>query len=178
VKRLSILLSGLVAIGISGCRSGGDVATTPGTAPAPKPASVTGATLDQAAKAAPAVLYFVATDCGSNPEAIPLVQSIYKANEDKGKFFVVMNANAENAAKWSKENKATFPIIPDPEMKIIKKYKVEFSQTGVLVDGALKETKRFPGYGRKSLEDLNKTLAGEGEPAKVDLSSAPEMGFG
>ena len=140
--------------------------------------AVVSASLDQAAKSAPAVLYFVATDCGSNPEAIPLVQSIYTANEDKGKFFVVMNTDAEGAAKWAQENKTTFPIIPDPEKKIIDKYKVEFSQTGVMVDSGLKETKRFAGYGKSVLEDLNKSLANGGEAAKVDLSGAPDMGFG
>lgn len=135
-------------------------------------------TLEEAAKKAPAVLYFVKTDCGSNPEAVPLVQSLYQVNSKAEKFFVVLNADSAGAAKWAKENKTTFPIIPDPEKEIIKKYNVEFSQTGVLVDADLKEVKRFAGYGKSVLEDLNETLAVNGMPAKVDLSSAPESGFG
>jgi thiol-disulfide isomerase/thioredoxin len=162
---------------VTGCNSGDEVAVAPSATPGAVPAVAT-ASLEQAGESAPAVLYFVATDCGSNPEAIPLVQSIYKANEGKGKFFVVMNTDAEGAAKWSKENKTTFPIIPDPDKEVIGRYKIEFSQTGVMVDSGLNETKRFAGYGKAVLEDLNKSLANGGEAAKVDLSGAPDMGFG
>lgn len=164
-------------IALFGCGSGKEVVVAP-SEPAAAPVKASGPSLDQVAKQAPALLYFIKTDCGSNSEAVPLVQALYEANKESGKFFVVMNADAEEAAKWSQENKTTFPIIPDPDMQIIGKYKVDFSQTGVMVDGELKESKRFPGYGRKTLEDLNKSLGGEAGPAKVDLSTAPERGFG
>jgi len=135
-------------------------------------------TMDQVKSSSPAVLYFVKTDCGSNSEAVPLVQALYEANKDSGKFYVVMNADEDEAAKWSQDHKTTFPIISDPNKEIIKKYGVQFSQTGIWVDSDLKEVKRFPGYGKKTLEDINKTIAGKGAPAKVDLSAAPESGLG
>jgi hypothetical protein len=165
------ILAAIAALG--GCKSSEQPAASN---PAPAPAA--GPNLELVAQKAPAVLYFVKTDCGSNPAALPLVQSLYAANSKSEKFYVVLNADASAAAQWAKDNNTTFPIIPDPDKEIIEKYNVEFSQTGVLVDSDLKEVKRFAGYGKPVLEDLNKTLGGDGPAAAVDLSAAPPNGFG
>lgn len=161
-------LVGALALGCAAKESAAP-ATNPGG-----PAVAQGPTLDEVAAKAPAVLYFVKKDCGSNPRAIPLVQKIYAANSGGGKFYVVMNADADTAAEWSKENGTTFPIIPDPDKKLIEKYGVVSSQTGVLVDASLSETKRFAGFGRAVLQELNQNLGG----GEVDLADAPESGVG
>lgn len=164
---------------VFGCGSGDSPAPSEGAGPvAGESSTARSASLDQVGQNAPAVLYFVKDDCGSNPGAIPLVQKVYAANAERGKFFVVMNTDAEGAARWSKDNGTTFPIIPDPNKEIIGRYGVKSSQTGVLVDADLKETQRFAGWGKGTLEEMNRALGGDGEPANVDLSTAPEVGFG
>jgi len=179
-NRTSLLGFALFVVAAFGCAPKDEAASPSGGAPAgggvaagPAPKS-----LDQVASSAPAVLYFVKENCGSNPRAIPLVQSIYEANKDGGKFFVVMNTDEDSAARWAQANGATFPIIADPNKEIIGRYGIRSSQTGILVDKDLNETKRFAGFGRDVLEDMNASLAEGGTAATVDLSGAPASGAG
>jgi thiol-disulfide isomerase/thioredoxin len=168
----SLLGLGLAAIALTGCAPK-DEAVTSNPAPA-RTATAAAPNLDAVAKEAPAVVYFVKADCGSNPSAIPLINKIYAANRDSGKFFVVMNTDQAGADAWAKEWKTEFPIIPDPDKKLIGQYGIEHSQTGILVDKELKETKRFAGYGKDELVAMNESLG----TAKVDLSDAPPAGAG
>jgi peroxiredoxin len=172
----SMLAIGLVAIATVGCAPKEEPATS--TAPKTTAAASSGPTLEQVSSKAPAVLYFVKKDCGSNPSAIPLVQRVYEANAKAGKFYVVMNADQSTADAWAEEYKTTFPIIADPDKKIIGRYGIKNSQTAILVDSDLKETKKFAGYGLESLQAMNASLAGSGAPAKVDLAEAPSFGVG
>jgi hypothetical protein len=167
----SLLGLGLAAIALTGCAPKDEAATTgyPDGIP-----TLGDPNLDAVAKEAPAIIYFVKADCGSNPQAIPLINKIYAANKDGGKFFVVMNTDRLGADAWAKEWKTEFPIIADPNKKVIGQYGIEHSQTGILVDKDLKETKRFAGYGKDELVAMNESLG----KAKVDLSDAPPAGAG
>jgi len=133
--------------------------------------------LTELLKKGPVFLYFVKEHCGANPQAVPHFNSIAKAYEGKNvTFLAVINADKKAHSEWAKTFKSPTTALLDPDKKLIKEYKIRFSQSAVMVapDGTV--AKVFPGYGQASLDDLNASMAGVAkmEVPKLDFSNAPK----
>lgn len=132
-------------------------------------------TLASLTEKGPVFLYFVKEFCSSNPSSVPEFRKIHAAYKDKANFVGVINATADAATKWKAENKVEFPILADPDLKIIKGFGLTRSQYTFQVGKDGKVIEAYPGWGQNALNPVNVALAKsvEAEVAKLDFSEAP-----
>jgi len=132
--------------------------------------------LSQMLKKGPVILYFINYTCPCNIEAAPYVNQLYKAYGNSVQFIGVANADKKTAQTWAKENKAEFPILLDPNYKIIKDYQAPSSPTLILVSSDQQIVTKWCGYSKSTFEDMNSTIAKHirTEPAKLNLENASE----
>jgi peroxiredoxin len=184
MRTLSILagLAAALVVGAACAQSGVSGATSNSKAPdfSAKGSDGKTYTLKALTEKKPVFLYFVKRDCGSNPTSVPLFTKLYKAYEGKVNFLAVSNADADGYKGFVSDFGAPFVGILDPQKEIIHAYGIRASQTVVMVnpDGS---RKKFGGFGREALKDLNASMAAAaGVPVKsIDLSDAPNgVAFG
>lgn len=164
-----IAMTSLFLAGCSG-KTEEEVVNLPETTSAPA-----SATLASLAKDGPVALYFAKKSCGSNGQAIPLVESVYKAYGDKVRMFAVVNATDEEYPGWSKGFGMTMPNVADMDMSLVNTMGFKDSQHLVLLDKDGNPEVIEGGFGREALMALNAALAKQAgvEPAEIDLSAAP-----
>lgn len=129
----------------------------------------------------PVFLYFAKSNCGSNPVAVPLVQSVYKPYSEKVKMFAVTTIPVTSYDSWAKQYGLTMPGADDADHTLVNFFKFERSQHIVMIEKGGKAHEIPGGFGRPALSTLNKELAkASGLPmAEVDLSGAPDrIAFG
>ena len=165
----------IIALLIAGC------GTKEPTAPSEAPAGLVLKTADgdkalnELAKDGPVFLYFTKATCGSNPEAVPLVQSVFKPYEGKVKMYAVVNAPVSEYGSWKEQYGLTMPGAGDEDKALVRHFGFAESQHVVMVEkgGQAREIKG--GFGRPALEELNRerSVAAMMKPADVDLTKAP-----
>lgn len=131
--------------------------------------------LDKMLKKGPIFVLFWKEVCPHNPRASILYNTLYEAYKDKVQFVGIVWTSPEKIAEWAKGFQVQYPLLPDPEKKLIKAYEMRFSIVAMEIgkDGRIAQV--FPGYGKETLENLNRAFAkaAEVEVANVDLSKAP-----
>jgi peroxiredoxin len=137
---------------------------------------------DSLAKKGAVVLYFIKIDCPTNTEAIIYYKRLATAYKNaKISFIGVINGDKAAYDEWQKEHKVAFPVLLDPDKKIIRSYKAFRSPWTILVGKNKKIVKETPGYCTSSLEELNKLMAKAAgtKEKKCDFSGAPgDMRYG
>ncbi len=133
------------------------------------------ASLKDLVKKGPVFLYFVKGTCSSNPSAVPAFSQLAKAYAGKAQFYAVIDEDAENAKRWKTGYSAPFPVLLDPEKKVIGAYGVSSSQTSFQIGADGKVAAIYLGWGQDSLKPLNVAMAkvAAAPLAKVDLSEIP-----
>jgi peroxiredoxin len=188
------MIGGLAAAGIVGA-----IACMPAAAPVSAEAEVVGA-LTQGPKAAPAFsaagtdgkthtldghlkngltfMYFIKEACPVNHRAAPHVQKLATAYGEKANLVGVYNGSVKNAKDWVRRYKATYPLIEDPSLRVIRGYGAEYSPWLVVVGKDGKIAKVFEGAAPKELEEVNKMMAANAgmKMAKLDFTGAPTGG--
>lgn len=128
------------------------------------------------------VLYFISWTCPVNAEALEYITPIANAaNGKKVKFVGITNANASQFKDWQAKFKAKYPVLLDPQKKVIQAYGAERSPWFILVNKSGEIVHTDKGYSASSLAELNERIAKvESRPAvKVDLKGAPsDMAYG
>src|SRR5688572_4288301 len=71
-------------------------------------------------KDGPVVLYFVKQGCMSGEKALPLINKLYGAYGEKARFVGVANVKQADFEAWKKETGVTFPVLLDPDKKLIQ----------------------------------------------------------
>ncbi len=61
------------------------------------------------------------------------LQRLFAAYKDEIRFLGVIDAEVSRARGWAKENSVPFPILADPESRIVHAYKAESSAYVALV---------------------------------------------
>lgn len=127
------------------------------------------------AKDGPVFLYFAKSNCGSNPVAIPLVQSLYKPYSEKVKMFAVTTIPLTTYEEWAKQFGITMPGADDADHTLVNFFKFKQSQHIVMIEKGGKAREIPGGFGRPALDQLNKELSKASglAMAQIDLSGAP-----
>src|SRR5687768_5854338 len=122
----------------------------------------------------PVFILFLKHHCSADPFASPLYNQVINAYGNKANFVAVINAGKNEADEHAKTYSLKFPVILDPEKKIIKAYGVKRSQQVIMVD-TKGNMSPMGGFGRDALSKLNASVAESLKVpvANVDLSNAP-----
>jgi peroxiredoxin len=131
--------------------------------------------LEDATSEKPLVLTFIKDGCPCSEAAEPFFDRLFAAYRDEIRFLGVIDADVSRAKEWAKQNLVPYPILADPESRIVHNYKAESSAYVALVskDGTIE--KLWPGYSAQMLNDASQRLArlSGGEPKPVNTSDAP-----
>lgn len=124
----------------------------------------------------PALLVFLNHECPHSKAATPDLNRLRKQIAGQVQLIAVTDLDLAAAKKYGKEIKADFPLLADPDKKILKAFGGKFSLDFTTVSGKDKPT--FPqiweGYSRaRILEALKGLPGGEKAFAKLDLSYLP-----
>jgi len=138
-------------------------------------ADIEGKTLTLATQDRPVLLFFVEQECPCCVGAKPFLERVRSKYKDVLDTVAVIDADVPRAKKWSDSVTALFPVLSDPEQKVVKQYRAERGAYTVLVHQG-KIIRAYPGYSGAMLTDLGRAVA---ESAKVpvrpiDTSGAPE----
>lgn len=136
-------------------------------------------TLSDLTKKGPVYLYFIKGSCPVNTKAFPFFNQLARAYSNKVTFMGVFDGNEKVMGDWEEKlgfNNVYFCFFFDPTRKIIKDYKADRSPELVLIqDGKI--AKKWLGYSKSILEDINSTLAKSAKlkaPVKLDFNAAPK----
>ena len=117
----------------------------------------------------PLVLFFIERDCPCSRDAAPFLDKLQTQYGEACTVVGVINANAELSGEWAKTVGVTFPIIADPDLKIIHSYHAKSSVYTTVVAPGGKIVKTYPGYSADMLKEISGTIA--------RLSHVPERQF-
>ncbi len=132
--------------------------------------------LSDLARAGSLALIFIKDGCPCSVAAGPFYGRLAESYGSRVRFFGVIDGNAEVARKWARANHVPFPILADPDLRIVREYKAENSAYFAIIapDGSIE--KYWPGYSADMLREANELLARfAGVEAKLlDVAGAPE----
>ncbi len=132
--------------------------------------------LHKTAKESPVLVVFISTSCPVTNESAPHFENILKAYKSSKMSFVgVVNSNKSSAERWASNQKATIPMIPDAEKKIIRAYGITNAPSAALIGKEGKVIKIWKGYSRVILEEINSEIAKAlgTKTVALDFSKAP-----
>ena len=131
--------------------------------------------LDGVTKGGAAYLYFIKKDCPINARAVTFYNQLYKAYGPSTPILGVFNGTADEYNAYQKAHAMPFPVVLDPDQKIISDYKAERSPWVVEVKGDQLVGRIWKGYDQEFLGQISQALADATKAplAKIDFSSAP-----
>jgi peroxiredoxin len=178
---IKFLVAGLAATALVAC------ATTQGPKPGTKAADFSAKGLDgktYAKKAlnakGPIILYFIKHDCPINAEMVKYYNEVAANYKGKATFIGVINADKNVAKTWAAQYKPTYPVVLDPDMKIIRAYEAQMSPWATMIDKNGKVSKVWAGASQGYLKEINTSLAmmAKTKAASVRLAGAPQQPSG
>lgn len=116
-------------------------------------------TLASLTKDGPVHLYFIKIGCPVNHRAAPFMKKLDGAYKNKSRVVGVINGSAADAKQWAKEYGTKFPILADPDLKIIHSYRADHSPWVVSVGKDGKVTKAISETSSTNLKGLNERVA-------------------
>ncbi|MDR3635875.1 MAG: redoxin domain-containing protein [Isosphaeraceae bacterium] len=128
------------------------------------------------AREGPLALFFIKDRCPCSRAAEPFFNQLDEAYGDRVRFFGIIDGDVAVAQRWGAENHVPFPILCDPELKIVREYKAENSAYTVLVARGGTIERYWPGYSAEMLREAGERLARlAGVDVKpLDLNDAPD----
>lgn len=121
----------------------------------------------------PVFLYFIKKDCPTNARAEKYYNRIFEASGGKANIIGVINADAEQYEAWDKRFKAPFPVVLDPQKKVIGAFQAERSPWVVEVGTSGKIAKVWEGYSEPMLKELFQAMAGNANWSAANFSGTP-----
>ncbi|WP_435009299.1 peroxiredoxin family protein [Tundrisphaera lichenicola] len=131
--------------------------------------------LSEIVKDGPAVLLFIKDGCPCSRSADPFFQRLHAAGRGFVPFFGVIDGGVMVADKWAEQNNSAFPILADPEMKIIQAFGAESSAYSAFVGRDGRIEKLWAGYSEQMLRELGERMAPWVKPGMeyFDVTDAP-----
>jgi|SRR5688572_6340096 peroxiredoxin len=148
------------------------------TAPSFSGATADGKTfsLEGALKDKPVFVYFISTSCPVSKAATPHYNALAKTYASQG-LSVVGVVNGDKAAfdRWNATHKVPYPVVLDPDYKVIKAYGITKAPSAALVAKNGKVIKSWTGYSKQILVETNELAAkAVGKTAtKLEFAGAP-----
>lgn len=129
----------------------------------------------------PAVLIFIQDSCPCSEAAEPYFHRLHAAYSDRAAFLGIVDADLETARNWSARHRTPYPVLADPDRRIIAACEAERSAYVMLVAPGGTIESLWPGYSAGMLQELGSRLArlaGTRE-VPIDAQGAPaEMASG
>jgi peroxiredoxin len=131
--------------------------------------------LAEMANDGPMALLFIKDGCPCSVAAGPFYNRLHEAYGSRVRFFGVIDEDVGVARRWARAQRVAFPILGDPELKIVHEYKAENSAYFAIISPGGRIGRYWPGYSAEMLKEANAHLAGlAGVEAKpVDVTDAP-----
>ncbi|MBW7927431.1 MAG: redoxin domain-containing protein [Fimbriimonadaceae bacterium] len=107
----------------------------------------------------PLALYFIKDGCPCSVDVEPLYQRMAAKFGDKVRFAGVINGDAEIAKAWLAKMETPYPVLLDPDIKVVKEYKADRSVYLLVIGPDGNIVRMWPGYSQTMLSELNATLA-------------------
>ncbi len=132
-------------------------------------------TLGDLTMSRPLVLVFIKDGCPCSESAQPFLNRLHEVYGTRARFAGVIDSDAESATRWASANGVPFPLLLDPGLEIVRRYRVENSAYVVLVGAGGRVEKAWPGYSTDMLRDLGQRLSRmTGLPERlIHLAGAP-----
>lgn len=106
----------------------------------------------------PQFILFILDGCPCSVDAQPIMTKLSKRYDGKVDFVGVIDAGMDKAKDWKRLYSVPFPIVPDPDVKVIHAYEAKHSVYNCLVvEGRI--VKMWPGYSADILKQINGELA-------------------
>jgi peroxiredoxin len=177
MRKAVFAVAGILALGVAVGMQGARVLNAGDAAPSFSARGTDGKsyTLASLTKSGPVFFYFIQDGCPVNDQAAPHVHKVADAYRGKATFIGIMDSNEATAKRWASKFKATYPILPDPDQKIIKSFRAQASPWLIQVGRDGKVAKVWEGYSQGYLNELNANAARAANttPSKLDFSAAP-----
>jgi peroxiredoxin Q/BCP len=125
-------------------------------------------TLSSLTKDGPVHLYFIKEGCPVNHRAAPHVTKIDSTYSGKAKIIGVYNGSLAGAKRWASRYGAKYPILADPDLKIIRSFGAPYSPFLISVDKSGKVENVLEGLSPRELTRLN---AGAAEVAGMKVTA-------
>lgn len=116
-------------------------------------------TLADPKAAKPQFVYFVLDGCPCSFDAEPQFHRLFDRYRDKIDFVSVTDADKKKAHDWSIQLLVNYPVVPDPEKKIIHAFGAKASVYSMLVGTDGRVIKMWPGYSAEILKQMNSLMA-------------------
>lgn len=129
-------------------------------------------TLKSLTKSGSVSLYFIKIGCPVNHRAAPFFNRIAGAYGPQANLVGVINGSLSEAKAWAKEYGAKFPILADPDLKIIQAYGAQYSPWATAISKSGKVTKVWDSGSSETLTALNKIAAETAGKKVANLSFA------
>lgn len=123
----------------------------------------------------PAVLIFIKDGCPCSESAQPYFNRLHAAYGGRARFVGVIGGSAAEARGWAASHEVEFPILADPDLEIVRRYRARNSAYVALVSRDGRIAKLWPGYSSGMLNELGAELSRlSGAPERlIDVSGAP-----
>ena len=124
----------------------------------------------------PLVLFFIQDGCPCSEAAEPHFQRVQAAYGKWASFLGVIDGDTATARGWSERHGTPYPVLADPERRLIAACKAERSAYVMLVARGGSVEALWPGYSAGMLADLGRRLArltGQAE-VPLDTQGAPD----
>jgi len=129
----------------------------------------------------PLLLFFIDEECPCCVTVHPVVERVREAYRRELNVVGVIDVGGERARKWFEANKPSFPVLQDPDFKLIRAYKAQSAAYMVLVRPGGTIDRVFPGFSRGMIQELGDRVAhlAQVRPRRLkldDLSEEPVSG--
>ncbi|MBS1718392.1 MAG: redoxin domain-containing protein [Armatimonadetes bacterium] len=133
--------------------------------------------LSEALKHGPTFVYFIMDGCPCSTDVEPMFHRLYEQLGHKVNFVGIINKGVDRAKHWATEQNTPYPVLADPDQKIIETYGATNSAFSALVSQKGEIVKVWPGYSRDIFTEMNAKLsAAIDAPVKpFDLGALPTV---
>ncbi|WP_406696515.1 redoxin domain-containing protein [Singulisphaera sp. Ch08] len=132
--------------------------------------------LPDSAQGQPAVIIFIKEGCPCSEAAEACFRRLFTAYGEHVAFLGIIDGEAPDAERWIQQHETPYPIVADPDLKVVHAYRAERSAYVAFVTKEGTVDRLWPGYSAGMLRDLGAKLASAvGVPeASFDVSDAPD----
>lgn len=131
--------------------------------------------LSEEIRKGPVLLYFINAECPCNDEAWPFYRRLHEAYGSSVRFLGIINGPPEVAREWASKMACRFPLVADPDLRIVKDYFIPSSPSAVLLTAGGSVSEKWCGYSVGTLERISRALATAGRVPErpIDTTGAP-----
>jgi peroxiredoxin len=107
----------------------------------------------------PAVLVFIKKGCPCSAEFEPFFHRLERRYRGLVRFFGVIDGNRDVARRYAKANKVPYPVVADPGLSVVRRFKAENGGYVVLLTRAGVVDTLWPGLSAEMMRQLGRRVA-------------------